>query len=54
MQVTDKIKLYNEDCMQVMALCKDNAFDLAIVDPEYGIGADKKNSDNSKKSKISR
>jgi site-specific DNA-methyltransferase (adenine-specific) len=35
------INLYNGDCMEAMAKMKDNAFDLAIVDPPYGIGATK-------------
>jgi len=30
---------YNMDCMAYMATCCDNAFDLAIVDPPYGINA---------------
>ena len=30
-------KLYNMNCMKYMARCKDNQFDLAIVDPPYGI-----------------
>lgn len=34
-----EIKLYNVDCMEYMKTCKDNQFDLAIVDPPYGIGA---------------
>jgi site-specific DNA-methyltransferase (adenine-specific) len=34
----------NEDNMELMARYEDNYFDLAIVDPPYGIGADKKNS----------
>ena len=34
------IVLYNEDCMPALAKMKDNEFDLAIVDPPYGIGAD--------------
>ena len=38
------INLYNEDCMVAMAGFSDNQFDLAIVDPPYGICADKKNS----------
>lgn len=29
---------HNIDCMEVMAQMKDNEFDLAIVDPPYGIG----------------
>ena len=31
------INLYNQDCMQVMTGFADNQFDLAIVDPPYGI-----------------
>ncbi len=31
------IKLYNADCMEVMKTFKDKEFDLAIVDPPYGI-----------------
>jgi site-specific DNA-methyltransferase (adenine-specific) len=37
------ITLLNEDNMQVMARYPDKYFDLAIVDPPYGIEADKKN-----------
>ena len=33
----NNIKLYNMDCMEYMVSCKDNEFDLAIVDPPYGI-----------------
>jgi len=32
------IELLNMDCMEYMKGCEDNAFDLAIVDPPYGIG----------------
>lgn len=35
-----KINLYNMDCMEYMAKCQDKQFDLAIVDPPYGIGED--------------
>jgi len=35
------IEYYNEDCMVGMARYPDKHFDLAIVDPPYGIGADK-------------
>ena len=35
------IELLNMDCMEYMKTCKDNEFDLAIVDPPYGIGAAK-------------
>ena len=41
MKVTDKITITNEDNMELMARYPDNYFDLAIVDPEYGIGASK-------------
>ena len=40
MQVTDKITITNEDNMLLMARYPDNYFDLAIVDPPYGIGFD--------------
>ena len=33
-----KIEYYNEDCMAGMARYPDKHFDLAIVDPPYGIG----------------
>jgi site-specific DNA-methyltransferase (adenine-specific) len=32
------IKLLNIDCMEYMATLPDKAFDLAVVDPPYGIG----------------
>ena len=38
---TDKIgniTLYNADCMEVMKQFKEKEFDLAIVDPPYGLG----------------
>lgn len=40
MSITDKIELYNCDNMELMARYPDNYFDLAIVDPPYGIGID--------------
>lgn len=36
------INIYNMDCMELLANTKDKVFDLAIVDPPYGIGADSK------------
>ena len=33
----NKIELYNCDNMELMAKYPDNHFDLAIVDPPYGI-----------------
>ena len=41
MNITDKITITNEDNMLLMSRFPDNHFDLAIVDPPYGIGADK-------------
>jgi site-specific DNA-methyltransferase (adenine-specific) len=35
------IELLNIDCMEYMKTLPDNAFELAIVDPPYGIGAGK-------------
>jgi site-specific DNA-methyltransferase (adenine-specific) len=34
------MNITNEDNMQLMARYTDNYFDLAIVDPPYGIGED--------------
>lgn len=31
---------YNMDCMEAMREMPDKAFDLAVVDPPYGIGMD--------------
>ena len=53
MNWTDKIQVTNEDNMQLMARYPDNYFDLAIVDPPYGIDADKKNSAKKLQSKKS-
>lgn len=33
-----QITLYNEDCLPAMRKMKDKQFDLALVDPPYGIG----------------
>ena len=35
-----KIKLFNADCMEIMKGFPDKYFDLAVVDPPYGIGQD--------------
>ena len=32
------MKIYNRDCLEAMKDMSDNQFDLAIVDPPYGIG----------------
>lgn len=42
MKITDKIELTCEDNMELMSRYPDDYFDLAIVDPPYGINADKK------------
>ena len=42
MKVTDKIQITNEDNMQLMSRYPENYFDLAIVDPPYGIERFKK------------
>ncbi len=44
MQITDKITLTNEDCMELLKRTPDNYYSLSLVDPPYGINADKKNS----------
>lgn len=36
--MNEKIQLINIDCMEYMATLADNAFNLAIVDPPYGVG----------------
>jgi len=37
LKVTDKIEITNEDNMSLMSRYEDNYFDLAIIDPPYGI-----------------
>ena len=32
------INIYNKDCLEAMKEMQDNQFDLAIVDPPYGLG----------------
>ena len=44
------INLYLQDCMCLMKDYADNHFDLAIVDPPYGIGANKEKEHNGWKS----
>ena len=34
----DNLTIYNADCMEIMSRYEDNYFDLAVVDPPYGIG----------------
>lgn len=56
MNITDKIKITNEDNMELMSRYPDNYFDLAIVDHPYGIdvtkfemGGRKRNKEDKKK-----
>ena len=49
-KMRSEINLHQGDCMEAMAKMPDNHFDLAIVDPPYGIGVDgQKESKNGKK-----
>ena len=47
------IEMLHTDCMDYMATLPDKAFELAIVDPPYGIGASEKNSTDKKQCKHS-
>ena len=47
------LSLFHADCMEIMKQYPDKYFDLAVVDPPYGIGADLKNSKRELKSKKS-
>jgi site-specific DNA-methyltransferase (adenine-specific) len=49
MKATDKITITNEDNMELMARYPDSYFDLAIVDPPYGIGESNKKQRTRKK-----
>lgn len=44
MMETDLLDIRNVDCMELMKEFPDNHFDLAVVDPPYGIGMDGRNS----------
>jgi site-specific DNA-methyltransferase (adenine-specific) len=37
---TDKISVFNGDCIELMGRYPDGWFDLCICDPPYGIGFD--------------
>ena len=37
---TDKTRVFNMDCMEYMRSVEDGYFELAIIDPNYGIGED--------------
>jgi site-specific DNA-methyltransferase (adenine-specific) len=53
MKLNKYLEITNEDNMVLMSRYPDKYFDLAIVDPEYGINADIKNNNNNKQSKKS-
>lgn len=36
-ELTEKIRIHNQDCLEAMKLMPDNAYELAIVDPPYGL-----------------
>lgn len=38
--ISDKISIYNCDCMELLRQTPDNYYSLALVDPPYGIGED--------------
>ena len=40
--ITEKIEIYNCDCMELLKQTPDNFYQLSIVDPPYGIGEDGK------------
>jgi len=48
------INITNEDCMELMARYEDNYFELAIVDPPYGINEDGKSNHNRGKLAVSK
>ena len=52
--INDSISIYNCDCMDLLKQTPDNYYSLAIVDPPYGIDADKKNSIKNLKTKKKR
>jgi len=54
MKITDKITITNEDNMELMKRYPDNYFDLAIVDPPYGIDIQKMNYTQSTKGGVTK
>ena len=44
--MSSNISIYNEDSLQALKAMQDKQFDLAIVDPPYGIGANKEKPHN--------
>ena len=52
MELTNNIRIYNDDCLDAMKLIPDNAYDLAIVDPPDGLGNKLVDGNASRNSKI--
>jgi site-specific DNA-methyltransferase (adenine-specific) len=52
MNLTDQIQITNEDNMLLMSRYPDNYFDLAIVDPPYGLGNKTTDGGNKKNSQV--
>ena len=50
--ILGNIKLYNADCMEVMKTFKDKQFDLAIIDPPYGMPKDSTNGRGKLKNRV--
>ena len=46
------INIYNQDCLEAMKRMDDNSYDLAIVDPPYGINAGLRRGDTGKNKHI--
>ena len=44
--------IYNQDCLEAMKEMKDNEYDLAIVDPPYGIDVTKMNMGGRKRNEL--
>ena len=45
-KASDKIAVYNCDCMDLLKQTPDNYYELSIVDPPYGLGMDKSRNSN--------
>lgn len=50
----ENLEFFNADCMHLMKNFKDKEFDLAIIDPPYGIGAGSVNFQNGTRKKPSK
>ncbi len=52
--ITDKISIYNCDCMELLKQTPDNYYSLALVDPPYGINASEMTMGTGKNKKYSK